>query len=60
MNYLIDWLLEGPSWIQYRTRLDLMGQSENDPEVFAARKELLKDRDSDVRDAASSLLSKIS
>lgn len=43
MNYLIDWLLEGPSWIQYRTRLDLMGQSENDPEVFAARKELLKD-----------------
>ena len=43
MSELINWLLEGPSWIQYRTRLDLMDQSEKDPEVLAARKELLID-----------------
>ena len=43
MSELIYWLLEGPSWIQYRTRLDLMNQSEKDPEVLNARKEILID-----------------
>lgn len=43
MSELINWLLEGPSWIQYRTRLDLMDQSEKDTEVIAVRKELLID-----------------
>ena len=41
MNIPIDWLLEGPSYIQYRTRRDLLGQSENDPEVISARKAML-------------------
>ena len=43
MSELINWLLDGPSWIQYRTRLDLMNQAEKDPEVLAVRKELLID-----------------
>jgi len=36
-----DWLLTGPAWVQYRTRIDLLGQSENDPEVIAARRAVL-------------------
>jgi hypothetical protein len=44
MSELINWLLEGPSWIEYRTRIDLMNQSENDPEVLLARRKLLEDR----------------
>ncbi len=41
MDKLIDWLLQGPPWIQYRTRLDLLGQSESDLEVIAARRAML-------------------
>ena len=37
MNLPIDWLLEGEPWIAYRTRLDLLSQSESDPRVSAAR-----------------------
>lgn len=44
MNAPVDWLLAGEPWIQYRTRLDLLGQSENDPDVRAARKSMLADR----------------
>jgi hypothetical protein len=33
----IDWLLAGEPWIEYRTRLDLLGQSGQDPRVIAAR-----------------------
>jgi hypothetical protein len=40
---LTNWLLAGPAWIQHRTRLDLLGQSENDPEVINARKAMLED-----------------
>src|SRR4030066_331846 len=29
----IDWLLAGEPWVEYRTRLDLLGQSEKDPQV---------------------------
>jgi hypothetical protein len=36
----LEWLLEGEPWIEYRTRLDLLGQSEKDPEVRAARKSM--------------------
>jgi len=43
MTELTDWLLEGPAWMQYRTRLDLLGQLENDPEVVAARQAMLAD-----------------
>jgi hypothetical protein len=43
MNVPIDWLLEGEPWIAYRTRLDLMGQTEQDPQVKSARKILFTD-----------------
>jgi hypothetical protein len=37
----IDWLLEGEPWVEYRTRLDLLGQSESDPQVISARQSIL-------------------
>jgi hypothetical protein len=37
MNSPIDWLLESEPWIEYRTRLDLLGQSEGDSHVKSAR-----------------------
>jgi hypothetical protein len=43
MNAPIDWLLEGEPWIAYRTRLDLLGQSELDPQVRSSRKLMLAD-----------------
>ena len=36
-----DWLLQGPPWVQYRTRVDLLGQAESAPEVQAARAAML-------------------
>jgi hypothetical protein len=42
MNALTDWLLEGPPWVEYRTRLDLLGQSENDSDVIAAHEAMLE------------------
>lgn len=42
-NKNIEWLLEGEAWLQYRTRLDLLGQDEADPQVRAARKAMLAD-----------------
>lgn len=41
MDAPIDWLLEGEPWIEYRTRRDLLGQSEKDPQVESARKSML-------------------
>lgn len=41
MNAPIDWLLEGDPWIEYRTRLDLLGQSEEEPQVQSARESML-------------------
>lgn len=38
---LIDWLLESPPWVDYRTRLDLLGEAENDPGVQFARSVML-------------------
>ncbi len=35
------WLLSGPPWSQYHTRLDLLGQSERSAEVKAARQAML-------------------
>ena len=43
MNDVIKWLLEGPTWVQYRTRIDLLGQAKTDPEVIAAREAMLAD-----------------
>lgn len=37
MGRLIEWLLEGPPWVQYRTQLDLLAQSEDEAPVRAAR-----------------------
>ena len=43
MNETIAWLLEGPPWVQYRTRLDLLGQPEGEPQVQAARQAMIAD-----------------
>jgi len=40
-NATLNWLLEGEPWIEYRTRLDLMGQAEEDHQVISARNSLL-------------------
>lgn len=41
MDTTIAWLLEGPPWVQYRTRLDLLGQVNDDDQVIAARKSMI-------------------
>jgi hypothetical protein len=41
MEKVVEWLLEGPRWVRYRTRIDLLGQPENDSEVAANRKAML-------------------
>jgi hypothetical protein len=41
MDGLNLWLLEGPPWVQYRTRVDLLGQNENASPVVEARKDTL-------------------
>ena len=41
VDELEQWLLDGPPWVAYRTRVDLLGQSEDDPEVLAAREAML-------------------
>jgi hypothetical protein len=44
MNHApVEWLLAGPSWVEYRTRIDLLGQSGQDAQVAAARKRMLDD-----------------
>jgi len=43
MRAPIDWLLAGEPWIEYRTRLDLLGQSETEPQVRSARQSMLAD-----------------
>lgn len=43
MNAPIDWLLEGEPWTEYRTRVDLLGQPEDDPLVKSARSAMLLD-----------------
>jgi len=40
----IDWLLQGPAWIRYRTRIDLLGDKESSPAAVSDRKEMLRDR----------------
>jgi hypothetical protein len=43
MNIPVDWLLEGGAWIEYRTRRDLLGQSEQETPVRSARQSMLAD-----------------
>ncbi len=42
-NTTIEWILQGDPWIEYRTRLDLLGQTEKDAQVVRARKAMLAD-----------------
>ena len=42
-NKTIEWLLQGEPWVQYRTRVELLGQKETDPQVIAIRKAMLAD-----------------
>jgi hypothetical protein len=43
MHVPIEWLLEGDPAVEYRTRLDLLGQSEAEPQVRTARQSMLAD-----------------
>jgi hypothetical protein len=35
LDALLDWLLEGPVWIQYRALVDLAHEPESSPDVRA-------------------------
>jgi hypothetical protein len=41
MDKSIAWLLASQPWVQYRTRLDLLDQPEDDPQVLVARRAML-------------------
>jgi len=43
MNPPLDWLLEGEPFVEYRTRVDLLHQPENDKIVASARARMLAD-----------------
>lgn len=43
LNAPVTWLLEGESWLEFRTRLDLLGQPGEDTQVAVARKRMLLD-----------------
>ncbi|MBI5965876.1 MAG: hypothetical protein HY863_20545 [Chloroflexi bacterium] len=40
---ITEWLLQGEPWVEYRTRVDLLNQTEKDPQVVTARKAMLAD-----------------
>jgi hypothetical protein len=41
IDKVLEWLFEGPPWVQYRARLDILGQPEHDTEVIAAKQAML-------------------
>ncbi len=41
MDRTTDWLLSGPTWVAYRTRVDLLGQPEDAPAVKEARQAMV-------------------
>ncbi len=43
MDIPLDWILAGEPWIEYRARLDLLGQKNDDPLVMASRNAMLED-----------------
>ena len=43
MKDMIEWLLDGEPFVEYRTRVDLLGQLENEPEVINAKKKTIED-----------------
>ncbi|HEY95464.1 MAG TPA: hypothetical protein G4O15_11070 [Dehalococcoidia bacterium] len=38
----VQWLLDSPPWVEYRTRVDLLEQPEDSPEVLRARRAMLE------------------
>jgi hypothetical protein len=42
MGDIEEWLIHGPPWVEYRTRIDLLGQKESDPDVISARKRMIE------------------
>jgi len=42
MTNVVNWLLEGEPWVEYRTRVDLLRQPEDDPQVVAARQAMVE------------------
>lgn len=43
MEAPVNWLLEGEPWVEYRTRLDLLGETESSPAVQTTRSHMLAD-----------------
>lgn len=41
MKRTIEWLLEGEPFVEYRTRIDLLGQLESDPAVSGSRRRMV-------------------
>ncbi len=41
MNAPVDWLLQSEPWVEYRTRRDLLGQADGEPQVRLARQAML-------------------
>ncbi len=41
MREIVEWLLKGEPFVEYRTRIDLLGQSENEPDVVYARRAMI-------------------
>ncbi len=41
MDRNIEWLLDGDPWVQYRTRVDLLGEKEDSEAVQKAREEMI-------------------
>jgi len=40
-NQIVKWLLDGDPWVEYRTRLDLLKQSEDEKEVLEAKENMV-------------------
>ena len=43
MEPVYEWLLTGPAWVEYRTRVDLLGQPDTAPDVIDSRRRMLVD-----------------
>lgn len=44
MKDVFNWLLDGEPFVEYRVRVDLLGQTENEPEVIDAKKRMMADQ----------------
>jgi len=43
MDSVYEWLLTGPAWVEYRTRVDLLREPDTSPDVIASRRKMLED-----------------